>query len=182
MNEFQKPTTQLEMTGTSFSSQRSPVTLDSILDMRFPDDVTISSDGKRVAFVVWEKVPDEQKRRGRIWVADTSSGEAHPFTKGKRGETCPRWSPDGTRLAFITQLEGEKEKPQLHLMSADGGEAHCSVKCQMGSAIFRGHLMEAALPFSPLKAMNPKAIPKSLAPVAIVVYGLFIPIPLSLNL
>lgn len=49
--------------------------LDVMLDMRFPDDITISPDGKRVAFVIWERVPDEPKRRGRIWVADTSVGD-----------------------------------------------------------------------------------------------------------
>ncbi len=124
MNELQ--------TSNSFLSSRTPATLESMLDTRMPDDVTISSNGTHVAFVVLERVPDEPKRRGRIWIADTSGGEAHPLTHGKRGETCPRWSPDGTQLAFLTQSEGEKEKPQLHLMSSEGGEARLLCKMPNG--------------------------------------------------
>ena len=89
MNESQTPVTQTEMTSYSFPESRSPVTLDSILDMRIPDDISISSDGKRVAFVVWEKVPDEQKRRGRIWIADTSGGEAHAFHERETRRNLP---------------------------------------------------------------------------------------------
>lgn len=152
------------MTNTSFSGQRGPVALESILDMRFPDDATISSDGKRVAFVVWEKVPDEPKRRGRIWVADTSGGEARPFTKGKRGETCPRWSPDGTQLAFITQPEGEKEKPQLHLIPADGGEAHLLCKMPNGVSELSWAPDGSRIAFISLEGDEPKSDPKVIGP------------------
>ncbi len=79
LNEPQKIVSQTETTKDSLTGSRVPVTLDILLEMRFPDEVAISSDGKKVAFVVWENVPDEPKRRGRIWVADTSGGEAQPF-------------------------------------------------------------------------------------------------------
>src|SRR6266487_5978613 len=72
LNEPQKIVSQTETTKDSLTGSRVPVTLDILLEMRFPDEVAISSDGKKVAFVVWENVPDEPKRRGRIWVADTS--------------------------------------------------------------------------------------------------------------
>lgn len=152
------------MTGHSFPASRGMVTLDSILDMRIPDDIGISSDGKRVAFVVWEKVPDEQKRRGRIWIADTSGGEARPFTKGKRGETCPRWSPDGTQLAFITQPEGEKEKPQLHLMSAGGGEAKLLCKMPNGVSDLSWAPDGSRIAFISLEGEEPKSDPKVIGP------------------
>ncbi len=149
--------------------------------MRIPDDATISSDGKRVAFVVWEMVPGEQKRRGRIWVADTSGGEARPFTKGKRGETCPRWSPDGKQLAFITQPEGEKEKPQLHLMSADDGEARLLCKMPNGVSDLSWAPDGSRIAFLSLEGEEPKATPKSLVPVATVACGRFGPMRRSLN-
>ena len=45
----QKNISQTETAKDSSSSSHVPVTLDILLEMRFPDDVTISSDGKKVA-------------------------------------------------------------------------------------------------------------------------------------
>jgi dipeptidyl aminopeptidase/acylaminoacyl peptidase len=124
LSELQKIASETETTHEPGS--RILAMLDVILDMRFPDDITISPDGKRVTFVVWERVPDEPKRRWRIWVAETSVGEARPLTNGKRGDTCPCWSPDGKQLAFLSQADEagekdkEKEKPQLYLIPAEG--------------------------------------------------------------
>ena len=82
LDDPQKTVSQQEIVKDSSSISRVPVTLDILLEMRFPDDVDISPDGKKVAFVVWENVPDEPKRRGRIWVGDTSGGET-------RGDLSP---------------------------------------------------------------------------------------------
>ncbi len=105
-------------------SPRVEVTPDTILkEVRMATDANISPDGKMAAFVVWEWVPDRPKQRGRIWVVDTPGGEPRPLTKGPRGDSSPRWSPDSQQLAFISKGEGEKDKPQLHLIAAEGGEA-----------------------------------------------------------
>ena len=40
------------------------MTIETMAQIRFPGDVQLSPDGKRVAFVVWEWVPDEQARHG----------------------------------------------------------------------------------------------------------------------
>src|SRR5258708_3445203 len=98
--------TQKSITTTS----RVPATCAALLHQRVPHDAQISPDGKYVAFGVWESVPGEQTQRERIWIADTATGEARPLISGKSDESCPRWSPDGKQLAFITQPEGEKEK------------------------------------------------------------------------
>ncbi len=164
LNDPQKTVSQTETIKDSLSGSRVPVTLDILLEMRFPDDVTISSDGKKVAFVVWENVPDEPKRRGRIWVADTSGGEAQPFSKGKRGETCPRWSPDGKQLAFITQAEGDKEKPQLYLMPAEGGDARQVCKMPNGISDLAWAPDGSRIAFISLEGEEPKNDPKVISP------------------
>src|SRR6266571_4719149 len=166
LNDPQKTVSQTETIKDSLSGSRVPVTLDILLEMRFPDDVTISSDGKKVAFVVCENVPDEPKRRGRIWVADTSGGEAQPFSKGKRGESCPRWSPGGKQLAFISQAEGEKEKekPQLYLMPAEGGDARQACKMPNGISDLAWAPDGSRIAFISLEGEEPKNDPKVISP------------------
>ena len=92
-------------------------------DIRSATDANISPDGKRAVFVVSEWVPDKPKQRSRIWMVDTAGGDPRPLTNGPRADTCPRWSPDGQQVAFISKGGGEKDKAQLHLISSKGGEA-----------------------------------------------------------
>jgi dipeptidyl aminopeptidase/acylaminoacyl peptidase len=164
LDESQTTASQKELADSSLPGSRGLLSLDTILDMRFPGDITISSDGKRIAFVVWENVPGEQKQRGRIWITDTSGGETRPFTRGKREETCPRWSPDGSQLAFITQAEGEKEKPQLHLMSAEGGEARLLCKMPNGVSNLSWAPDGSRIAFLSLEGDEPKSDPKVIGP------------------
>ncbi len=109
---------------TSGIQQRVPITAEALKDMRFVGDTHLSADGKRIAFEVEECPPGQNKGRTRIWTVDTSANkEAELLTHGKKSDLCPRWSPDGTQLAFISTGEGEKDKPQLHLINTTGGDA-----------------------------------------------------------
>ncbi len=114
-----------ERSSRSGSGPLVPVTTNTNLqDIRSAIDANISPDGKRVAFVVWEWVADRPKQCARVWTVNTDGkSEAQPFTKGLRADTCPRWSPDSQQLAFISRGEGEKDRPQLHVLPAGGGEA-----------------------------------------------------------
>ena len=55
-----------------------------------------------------------------IWTFPLDAAPARRFTLGTSGENCPRWSPDGRTLAFVSPRDG---LPQVHLIAADGGEA-----------------------------------------------------------
>ncbi|HEY7833426.1 MAG TPA: S9 family peptidase [Ktedonobacterales bacterium] len=110
-------------------TRRVPVTMDDMFRMRGMSDVQITADGKRVAFVLAEWVANQPKMRARIWVAETAGGQPRPFTNGARNDGCPRWSPDGKQLAFVSEREGDDGKPQIYVMSAAGGEARRV--CQM---------------------------------------------------
>ena len=48
----------------------------------------------------------------KLWVIDTRTGQARAVYTDKRNIRSPRWSPDGTRLAFL-ELRGESFVPML---------------------------------------------------------------------
>ncbi len=138
-------------------------TLEALLDMRFPGDVHLSTDGKRAAFEVRER-DGEAKPVTRIWTVETSGGDPKPLTKGKKGDSCPRWSPDGTKLAFISTGEGEKDKPQLHLIAAEGGEAKQVCKMPNGVSNLSWAPDGSRIAFISLEGEEPKEDPKVFIP------------------
>ena len=86
-------------------------------------DPRLSPDGTTVAYVA---VVD--RRRGErvprnIWLAPVDGSEPpRRFTTGERRDGEPRWSPDGSSLAFVSS-RAEKEPGQLYVISLRGGEA-----------------------------------------------------------
>jgi dipeptidyl aminopeptidase/acylaminoacyl peptidase len=89
--------------------------------IRFVGDAQVSPDGRTVAFVVTTLSEERDEYLSQIWLVDTAGGEPRRFTAGPRRDTAPRWSPDGTRLAFVSERDAKK-KGQLYVMPVAGGE------------------------------------------------------------
>jgi dipeptidyl aminopeptidase/acylaminoacyl peptidase len=119
--------------GTAQAEERpaAKTSLDGLLDalsaVRTFKEVAISPDGRRVAWV--ETLPgkgDTSSSLSAIYVADHSSPDAAPrrVTAGdgivSHAEHGLAWSPDGSRLAFLSDKE-KKDQLQLYLAPADGG-------------------------------------------------------------
>ncbi len=85
----------------------------------------LSPDGSRVAYTVGEvrmEKDKEWKTVSQVWVIPTSGGPARQYTRGDKSATAPKWSPDGTMIAFLSDREKDGER-QVWMMNADGGEA-----------------------------------------------------------
>jgi len=63
---------------------------------------------------------EADRYRRTIWLWDGAS--AKPFTQGP-GDSSPRWSPDGTRLAFLRKGPEKGDPTQVAIIAAGGGEA-----------------------------------------------------------
>jgi dipeptidyl aminopeptidase/acylaminoacyl peptidase len=89
------------------------------IDRRRIDELVGSKDGKLAAFVVAEPAKGtEQARHVHLYRRDTD--RAAQFTASAKSEWSPRFSPDGSRLAF---LSNRGERTAIWMMSVDGGEA-----------------------------------------------------------
>lgn len=109
-------------------SERKPLTPESLFELRWASDVQLAPDGQRVAYVEhWvEEIEKDGKERKvyRTAIYLSESEHARPrrvtFT-AKASDSSPRWSPDGTRLAFLSTRDDDKQ--QLFLLNLQGGEA-----------------------------------------------------------
>ena len=85
----------------------------------FPD---VSPDGGRLAYTSWLSV---MPYRGgvrvvrQLWTLDLARGRAGQLVLSNAGDIHPRWSPDGTRLAFSSNRSGRYE---IRTVAADGSD------------------------------------------------------------
>ncbi|WP_254864408.1 S9 family peptidase [Halovivax gelatinilyticus] len=85
-------------------------------------DPQLSPDGERVAYV--RKVAeDDESYAATIYVVPTAGGEPRQFTVAEGVDSQPRWSPDGSYLAFVSTRGADDDRPQLWILPTDGGEA-----------------------------------------------------------
>lgn len=100
----------------------SELTTDLITSTWQPTEVRLAPDGRRVA---WSAAPygkEGEHGESALWVAPTDgSGGARRWTYGG-SDTTPRWSPDGTRLAFLSDRK-DRGTHGIYVVHVDGGEA-----------------------------------------------------------
>jgi dipeptidyl aminopeptidase/acylaminoacyl peptidase len=84
-------------------------------------DPRISPDGAAVAYVVSRIDREANRYASAIWLAHLDgSGEPRQFTAGLKRDAEPRWSPDGSLLAFTSNRDGDVS--QLYVGPVGGGE------------------------------------------------------------
>jgi Tol biopolymer transport system component len=110
------------------------LTAELLADINMPSDPQVSPDGRWLATTVTPTAKPEVDRNAAIWLADTSGQQnARQLTSGSANDTCPRWSPDGRELAFLSDRD-KRGRSQLHLMRLDGGEARAVTDSRGGVA------------------------------------------------
>lgn len=108
-------------------------TVDQVLSLRRAGSPEISPDGRRVAYTVRTPNWDDNAYETQIWLADVASGAVRQLTNSKRSSLAPQWSPDGQRLAFISD---RSDKRQLYVINPDAGEAEALTAGEEGVRAF----------------------------------------------
>lgn len=97
------------------------MTPEKIIRMRSIFDPQISPGGKRVAYVLATLDTKENKYTKDIYTVNIETQESIRMTYHPKNDLTPRWSPEGRRIAFLSNRSG---KYQIWLISVFGGEAH----------------------------------------------------------
>ena len=90
------------------------------LEYRNLGSVEVSPDGKYAVFVATVADLEENAMNSDLWLANLGTGGTFQLTRSPKGDSQPRWSPDGKEIAFTSSRKG---RPQLFLISPFGGEA-----------------------------------------------------------
>lgn len=87
-----------------------------------------------------EKAHEVKKPRyhSQIYLYDLQTDSSRPLTSGESSSQQPRFSPDGTRIAFLSK-RGDDDANQLYLLHLTGGEAQKLTSLACGVREFCWH-------------------------------------------
>src|SRR5437764_13940184 len=91
-----------------------------LFNLEVATDPQISPDGRTIAYTRKSNDIMNDKARATIWLVDVATGQQRPLVAGSGSYFSPRWSPDGTRLAYVGAEGGN---PQLYVRWMANGES-----------------------------------------------------------
>jgi dipeptidyl aminopeptidase/acylaminoacyl peptidase len=90
-----------------------------IFNLQNATDPQISPDGMKIVYVRNFADVMTDRRYSNLWMINFDGSENRALTTGNFGDRSPIWSPDGTRLAYVSDRDG---KPQIYVRWMDTGQ------------------------------------------------------------
>ena len=89
-----------------------------VFALQWADNPVLSPDGRKLVYE--RQFFDSMKdvRRSNLWLLDSATGAAQPLTTGSVSDGQVAWSPDATRIAYVSSDEG---KAQIYVRWLDSG-------------------------------------------------------------
>jgi dipeptidyl aminopeptidase/acylaminoacyl peptidase len=124
-----------------------PITSLDLYSIKLAEDPRLSPDGAQAAYVLMAIDNESYQYERSIWISPVPGGPPRCFTSGHQ-DSRPRWSPDGSRIAFLrapaaeiratSALESERGvgKPQIYVIFTSGGEAEQLTFVRHGAGSF----------------------------------------------
>jgi len=121
------------------------VTPEDYFAFQFISDARISPDGRQVAYVLTAIDQKKNRRNSSIWLVAVEGASApRRLTAEGFSSNSPRWSPDGSRLAFLStrnveppEVGAEQARAQIFILAMQGGEAQAASHLKNGVSLFQ---------------------------------------------
>ncbi len=125
-----------------FAQQK--VTVEALMQLRYPGQLAVSPDGSRFVFTV--RTPDFQKSRWqtRLWMLSEDKKQPRQISWNRANAYQPSWSPDGRLVLFLSartyrDSAGEQKSGtvQLWALPMQGGDAYHLTELENGVDDYR---------------------------------------------
>lgn len=90
-----------------------------VFDLEWATDPQVSPDGDTIVYVRRSNDIMKDRARANLWQVSADGEDHRPLYSGLNSFTSPRWSPDGKRLAFVSNDTGER---QIHVRWIESGD------------------------------------------------------------
>jgi dipeptidyl aminopeptidase/acylaminoacyl peptidase len=104
--------------------------IEDLYKIRTAGELTMSPDGRTLAFTIATPDLPRAKRTTAVWVINTDGSGLRQVTRGEK-DAAPHFSPDGKTLVFVRTTDGT---PNLWILPLNGGESRQLTKVSTGVA------------------------------------------------
>jgi dipeptidyl aminopeptidase/acylaminoacyl peptidase len=84
-------------------------------------DLRISPSGEYVIYTQQRIDPKTEDKYSNLWILPVKSGKPKQFTSGDHKDCQPRWSPDGKKVAYLSDQSDSEKSQQIFIAPSKSG-------------------------------------------------------------
>ncbi len=104
----------------AMAAEQRPLRFEELARVLRVGSFSVSPDGRQVAFAVATPDVEANTTRSAVWLISAVGGPARKLTSGDKRDSEPKFSPDGRKIAFLSDREGGT---QIWTLDLSGGDA-----------------------------------------------------------